>query len=177
MTIDIIEKTSFCPAISWDWGQGLGVGRIPHFPYPLLDSPLPASQPFPPTFFSRPRGRFVIGQSCINSLLSKGKKRGQRVGKKGKMRPCAIFCEERGAGLQRQGVPGNKSGREGGISDAVALSSHPPPPLPHLFTVLYYPRSPDFVLWHAQFNNTSHNTLLTHGKIVAAGTKTSKITR
>ena len=158
-------------------GTGVRGGRNPHFPYPLLNSPLPASHPFPPTFFYRPCGRFVIGQSCINSLLSKGKKEGSEWGKKEKCDLVRYFAK-RGErvyrGREYQVI--SRAGK-GEFQTQLLSPPTPPPPLPHLFTVLYYPRSPDFVLWHAQFNNTSHNTLLTHGKIVAAGTKISKITR
>ena len=118
-------------------GLGIGVrgGKNPPLPISSLGLPPPSLPPFPANFLSRPRGRFVIGQSSINSLLSKGKKRGQRVGKKRNLRPCAIFCEERGAGLQRQAVI-SRAGKEEFQPQLL-----PPPPRPfHCFVLSHEPR-------------------------------------
>ena len=141
-------------------GTGVRGGKNPPLPISSLGLPPPSLPPFPANFFFSSPWKVCYRAKLYQFFAFDGKKRGQRVGKKGKMRPCAIFCEERGAGLQRQ----EEISRAGKGEFQTQLLS-PPTPSPNLFTVLYYPTSPDFVLWHAQFNNTIHNTLLTHGKI------------
>ena len=134
-------------------GTGVRGGKNPPLPISSLGLPPPSLPPFPANFFISSPWKVCYRAKLYQFFASEGKKKeGSEWGRKEKCDLVRYF-----AGLQRQGVI-SRAGK--GEFQTQLLS-----PPPALFTVLYYPLSPDFVLWHAQFNNTIHNTLLTHGKI------------
>ena len=119
-------------------GTGVRVGGIPHFPYPLLDSPLPASHPFPPTFFFLVPVEGLLSGKDVSILCFRREKKRAESGEKRKNATLRDILRRERSGSTEAGR--NKSGREGGISDAVALSSHPPPPPFHSFVLSHEPR-------------------------------------
>ena len=105
-------------------GTGVRGGRNPPLPISSLELPPPSLPPFPANFFFSSSVEGLLSGKVVSILCLRREKKSALSGEKGKMRPCAIFCEERGAGLQRQGVI-SRAGK--GEFQTQLLTPHTPP--------------------------------------------------